>query len=279
MKEQMMKTIRGVLAFGLLIGAIVVGSVMLTHQYSTRAQDGYTAQDAINLVTGHPAFAGLASQEGWSAAAYDTENAYGIWRVQFWDADGEDLGWADVSIERSKVYSWESYIGLPEDQYGPAETTIRAALLNDADVMELIDARLAEATDITFDELDVYVDFQAWSQRWSAYVDMWPNSLYITLISQTDNPRSLDSLRVDQIYFDGVVSYQEWYDAEKAQATTIAFGQAEIAAALRGVNGWTAEGDLGDDGIWYLNFMLGDQWLASASVVVETAQVLEFSVP
>lgn len=274
-----MKTTHKALLYSVLLAVIILASTVIIHQQPTIAQDGYTAQDAINLATSHPVFAGLATQEGWSAAAYDTGNAYGIWRVQFWDANGEDLGWADVSIERSKVYSWESHIGLSDDQYGPAEQVIRGVLLNDADVMELVNARLAEVMDVTFDDISIYVDYDVWNQHWTAYLDMWPNSLYITLRSQTDDPMSLDSLRVEQIYFDGVMSYQEWHDAQKAQATTVAFGQAEIAAALRDFTGWTADGELDEDGVWHLTFSLDDQQLASASVVVETAQVLEFSVP
>lgn len=274
-----MKTTHRILLVGCFVAMLLLAGGPPTQQGPIRAQDGYTSQDAINLAMTHPAFAGLASQEGWSAAAYDTQNTYGIWRVQFWDANGEDLGWADVSIERGKVYSWESYVGITEAQYEPAEVAIRAALLNDADVMELLNQHLATAIDVAFEDIDVYVDYQVWGQHWSAYLDMWPHSLYITLVSQTDNPTSLEQLEVEQIYFDGVMAYQEWYDAEKAQATTIAFGQPEIAAALRDFNGWTAAGELGEDGVWYLHFMSGEQQLASASVVVETSQVLEFSVP
>ncbi len=77
MKGRFMKTTRRVLAFGLLIAAIVFISVGLTHQQPIRAQDGYTAQDAINLATSHPVFAGLATQEGWSAATEADERTTG----------------------------------------------------------------------------------------------------------------------------------------------------------------------------------------------------------
>jgi hypothetical protein len=236
----------------------------------TRAQEGYTPQDAIALAAAHPAFAdGLAARSDWTAAAYDTQNPYGIWRVQFWNADGEDLGWADVSLERGQVYSWESYLGLTDDQYAPAEEVIRAFLVNSPEVMELVGS---------LDEVGIYVDYDPWGQHWGAYIDLWPNSLYVTLASRSDNPFSLDDLQVVQIYFPDVLSYDEWYSGQESKAIAAAFAQPEIAAAVRHYTGWTAAGERGNDGVWVVNFALGEQPLASATVLIETQQVLDFSV-
>ncbi|MBI5961137.1 MAG: hypothetical protein HY866_20540, partial [Chloroflexi bacterium] len=94
-----------------MLAVLVVLSLGLTSALSlSHAQPGYTPQEAIDLAAAHAAFVdGLAARPGWTAAAYDSKNSYGIWHVQFWDTDGEDLGWADLSLERSKVYSWDVY--------------------------------------------------------------------------------------------------------------------------------------------------------------------------
>ena len=74
-------------------------------------------QDAINLAAAHSSFAnGLADRPGWTAVAYDTKNLYGIWRVQFYDAEGNDLGWSDISLEKQKVYAWETNFDITESE-------------------------------------------------------------------------------------------------------------------------------------------------------------------
>ncbi|MBI5958759.1 MAG: hypothetical protein HY866_08490 [Chloroflexi bacterium] len=253
-----------------MLAVLVVLSMGLTSALSpSHAQSGYTPQDAIDLAAAHAAFVdGLAARPGWTAAAYDSKNSYGIWHVQFWDTDGEDLGWADLSLERSKVYSWEVYMGLTEEQSSSTEETIRAFLLNSPDVVDLVE-NLGDA--------DLYVDYDYWNERWGAYIELGPDSLYVTLRSTSGRSLSLENLQLDRIYFSELPSYDEWFSAQEAQAISIAFQQPEINAALRDYSGWAATGEPDENGVWHLTFTLGEQTLATAAVMVETQQVLEFT--
>lgn len=252
----------------LIAGMLVVLGVALVLP-TTHAQQGATTQQAIDLASSHPAFVdGLAARPGWTAAAYHSKNRYGIWHVQFWDAEGEDLGWVDLSLDRSKVYSWEAHLELLEEQTAPAEDAIRTALAANSDVMALVGS---------LDDVSLYVNFDYWSQLWGAYVDFGPDSLYVTLRSGSDRPLSLENLQVDRIYFENMLSYDEWFSAQEAQAISIAFQHPDISAMLRDYSGWTASGEPGEDDLWYLTFSLGDQTLLTATVQVAAGQVIEFA--
>ncbi len=253
---------------GLLSALVMLSLVGLSGP--SHAQDGYTAQDAINLAAAHPAFAaGLAARPGWTAAAYNSENKYGIWHVQFWDAGGEDLGWADLSLERGKVYSWEAHLDLTDAETAPAETAIRAFLASSADIMDLVGS---------LDGVNIYVDYDYWNEHWTAYIDLGPDSLYVTLRSGTGQPSSLDDLRLDRIYFSDLPSYEEWFSSHEAQAISIAFQQPEISTALRSANGWTAAGVIGENGAWQVTFSLDGTTLATATVTLDPPQVTEFAI-
>lgn len=249
---------------------LVVLTVALTLTFPVlHAQQDYTSQDAIDLAAAHPAFAkGLEARPGWTGAAYNSRNAYGIWHVQFWDADGEELGWADLSLEHGKVYSWEADYGPTEAQAAEAEAVIRAFLSSNAEIAELVGS---------LDDVPIYVDYESWRQHWAAYIDLGPDALEVTLRSTTGPPFSLENLQLDQIYFMDMLSYEEWYSTQEARAISLAFQEPEISAALRNYNGWTASSTLDEEGVWHLTFSSGEETLATAEVRVESGQVLQVS--
>lgn len=254
-----------------ILAALVMVSLALSFALPVgHAQEGYTAQDAIDLAAAHPAFAGgLAARPGWTAAAYDSQNKYGIWHVEFWDASGKALGWADLSLARGKVYSWESRMELMDEQVPPAETAIRAFLSSNTNVLALVGS---------LGDTNVYVDYDIWNEWWTAYIDLGPDSLYITIRSTSGVPSSLEDLQLDRINFPNLPSYDEWYKAHEAQAIIIAFQQPEITAALRSITGWKASGALGEDGLWRITFVLDTKTLATATVTLDPQQVLEFEI-
>lgn len=255
----------GTLAVLVMLSLVFSSVLPVSH-----AQGGSTPQAAIDLAAAHPAFAtGLAVRPGWTASAYDSQNKYGIWHVQFWDASGEDLGWADLSLERGKVYSWETHFNLTDEQAASAETAIRAFLVSSPDVMELAGS---------LDDVSIYVDYDQWTGRWNAYIDLGPDFFSVSLRSATGQPSSLEDLQIDRIYFSNMPSYEEWFSAHEAQAISIAFQQPEISAALRNANGWTAAGEIGEDGMWHITFTLNDTTLATAAVTLDPPQVTEFGI-
>jgi hypothetical protein len=233
------------------------------------AQEQYTEQDAIALAAESDAFAiGLEAHEGWTAAAYNTRNAYNIWRVQFWNANGEDLGWADVSPERGRVYSWESYTGASEGQKAQATPILQDFIAHEPQILELIDSP---------EQYDIYVDYDSWGGFWGVYIARGADSIYAVVDFEDDfeftNPRLV------RIYFE-VMSYDEWVAANEDLATSKAFEQAEIAAAVNGVEGWESyvERVESAENLWKVSFMLGDQTLAQATVDLDASAIVEYQV-
>jgi len=251
--------------FVVLIATLLAAMPMQIH-----AQEAYTEDDAIALAASHPIFAqGLALREGWTAAAYDTGNRYGIWHVTFWDADGEELGWADVSPSAGVVYSWEGYFDLADSQYDEVQAPIRAALATDARIVALIG---------DIEDYDIYVDYQGWDESWGVWIEDGPDSLWVELVSTNGEPMSVESLAVSQIYFPYVLSYEDWNSGIASQAIAIAFASADVADALRDAT-WRAEASDNEDGTWQVYFWMENGAYVEATVDITTGSLIRVSVP
>jgi hypothetical protein len=255
-----------------LIGIALAAHVMMgTAPRALQAQDGFTADDAIALAAASPEFAnGLAITDGWYAQAYFTRNAYNVWHVQFFNANGEDIGEADVSPAIGRVFSAWSYIGPTETQKQQAEPILREFIANHPDVVALLDNPA--------DHIG-WFDYDAWNDWWFVYIEQGRDS-FIPLV-RFDNKHSLDNPTLLGITFEGIVSYDEWHTTEGSQATAIGFGQTEIATALRAHEGWTSSANPvtdGADGLWWVGYYVGDWLVAEATVDVLNASVTSFQV-
>ncbi|MCA9904798.1 MAG: hypothetical protein KC547_13170, partial [Anaerolineae bacterium] len=175
---------------------LLLGVLLHVSFRAVQAQEGYTPQDAINFAAAHPAFAsGLEARPGWTATAYTGNATFGIWHVEFWDAEGEALGWADLSLEHNLVYSWAADYGTTEQQNAEAEDAIRTFLSSNAEVMDLVGS---------LDGVNLYVEYAYWDQRWAAYIDLGPNSVYVTMRSASNPPMGLEDLELGYIYFPNI---------------------------------------------------------------------------
>lgn len=228
------------------------------------AQDGWTEEDVIGIVVEqYPFNTGLENVPNWSAAAYDTGSRYGIWRVQFWNESGEEVGWADVNPDIGKIYVWEAYFGATESQKQAAYPILREVIDSDPTVLELLESP---------EQFELYVDFQ-WDGTWGVYLANGLDSLWIVVDTDNRQPDSLENPRVKQIYFAELMSYSEWYEAAKAQAITLAYQQEEVAAAVRGVSDWRADAEKIAPSMWRVVFMQADNVLAEATVNLDDASV------
>jgi len=239
------------------------------------AQESFTEADAIAAVLEDPAFAGgLAAVEGWTAAAYDTRNAYGIWRVQFWDGSGEDLAWADVNPARRKVYSFEAYFPVSEQEYEAAYAPLRAFVDSHPDLIELLGSPEA---------YDIYIDYDRWNRHWGVYIDAGADSLWIAVRftggASPEHEYFSDPLLV-ALYFSNVLSYSDWQESQKALATVTAHQHAEIGRALEGVIGWTTEVYAVEDhqNLWMVAFKDGERLIAEVMVDTAASQIVDFAI-
>ncbi len=239
------------------------------------AQQQFTTQDAIDLAASTPPFQdGLLLFPGWTAQAYNSHNAYGIWRVQFWSVNGEEIGWADVSPERGRMYYYEALFGASEEQRIAAELPLRDFVRTAPEVRDLMEDPSKH---------DMYVEYNPWLQGWGVYIDNGSDSLYVLVAFEGNTPDSVQNPRVVSITFPNLVSYNEWFEAARSQAVLIAYNQPEINIAVRDIAGWRGEAEISggtENNLWLVTFLdTSDNLLATATVDLLTETVVEFTLP
>ncbi|MDX2141422.1 MAG: hypothetical protein SF123_25275 [Chloroflexota bacterium] len=236
--------------------------------HPTDAQQTFTPDDVIALVAQSAQFSeGLAGSPEWRAAAFPTGNAYSIWRVTFWDSEGEEIGTADINPEQARIYSYNSYFMPTVDLRQAAEAFLRDYV-----------AALPEVTELLPDAADyeMYIDYDRWGKFWYIYIDVAEDSLYVLVQFDGGSATTLDNPRLLQVGFPNVMSYDDWHAANSASATSIAFTQPEIAAYLRDRAGWTSAAGVAEDSdgaVWWVGFYLDDTLLAEATVNVLRGEV------
>ncbi len=216
-------------------------------------------QRAIEVAARHPVFAaGLAQYPGWTASAYDAQDRYGLWRVDFAAADGEPLGWAQLRLAEERVFAWEAHFGLEGEAYEAAEAALLDFLRSDPGFR-------AFGGDVDDHEWS-WVGYDAWRDTWVIHLERGPDSLVVILRSEQAWTRSLDDLRIVQIEVPAVVAVDEWRSMQGADAIALAFSDPRVAAAVRGLDGWTTEVEALDRSLWRVRFVWEGRAVAEVDV-------------
>jgi hypothetical protein len=251
--------------------------ILLTLLFFTRtlhAQDGYTAVDAIAFVAALPDMAqGLESTEGWTAQAYYTMNRYGVWHVQFWDAEGEEIATADVNLETGRVFTLDAYFYPSQGVFEASQDTIFEFLRNQPEFQELIENPWEAA---------LYIDFNPWVDDgvWSVWIENGDDPLYAWIAADDSSTFSTSNLELLRIGFGDIMSWEDWQNANTAIAAAIAFRQADIANQMRDLPGWYSHAESvagGGDGVWWVGFYSGDWLAADATVNLTTGEILGYT--
>jgi hypothetical protein len=248
------------------LALILVLSLALALVVGLASAQDYTEQDAINLALTIPEFGdALQERDDWYAHAYDTENRWGVWRVQFYNENGDDMGFADVSLKTETIYVYESYFGATDAQKQNAQPIIEEFLRNEARVVELMDGQTDNG---------MYIDYDGYNDWWGIYVDYGDDSLYITVRFAEATPTSLENPQIMRIYFANIKSYDEWYGATSQQAIVVAFTDNRVGDALAGKAGWTTETERLDTHTWQVTFWLDNAVVIKAQVNLQDDSVL-----
>lgn len=237
------------------------------------AQESVTEDQVLAIVAAsYPYSVALSEHPEWRVEAFNTRNRYGIWRVQFWDAGGEAIGYADVSPERGEVLYYEGLFYATEAQRQAGYDAVRAFLNGNPQL---------EALGVHLEDYDTWIDYDPWNLAWNTWIEDGYDSLYAIVQFGDGLPWTLDDPELINIAFPNVLSYDEWYDENENQAILLAFQQADIAAVLRDQSEWNAsatptEGDF--QSVWLVEFFSGEQLVASAIVDLTSQQVTETSI-
>lgn len=230
-----------------------------------------TEQDAIDLALTAPDCRNATEgYEDWKARAYDSENPWHIWHVEFRNSEGNDLGYADVSVVDERVYHAECYFGPTDEQLETAQPILEAFLSSNDEILALLD---------DVEEHEMYIDFDGYNNWWGVYIANDPNSLYVTVRFAEPYPSSLDDPQLIEIHFSDMPSYDEWFGSTSQQAVVVAFADRQVADVLAKDEGWTTDIEHVQGSVWKVNFMQADRWLGSATVDVNTREVLERATP
>ncbi len=246
-------------ASGELIAAAALWVALVLTTAATA--QGYDAdkQRAIQIAASHPMIAAsLEHNSGWTASAYDAQDRYGLWRVDFTSQYGEDFAWAQVHLAEGRVLAWEADAGLGDDEYAEAE----AKLL---DFLRYDPAFLAFAGDVDDHEW-IWVGYESWRDTWVVHIERGQDSLIVTLRSEHAWTRSLEDLEVLQIRATSVVGVGDWRSMRGSDAVALAFTDPRVVAAVRGLEGWTASAEEVDRSLWRVLFVWEGRTVAEVEV-------------
>jgi hypothetical protein len=247
-------------------------AMMLAAFAPVQAQD-YSEQDVIDMVIAQVPFSyGLQTVPDWTAAAYDSGNAYGIWRVQFWNAAGEEIGWANINPTKQRIYDYDAPFESTEEQRVAADPIVREYIYNHPDIIELLGDPEAFAD-------DMWVGYNGWVEAWGVWLNRGDDSLYFIVQFEGKEPDALSSPTLIEIGFPNVMSYDEWQTNMGTEATTVAFAEPDIASVLRDVTGWQSHAERQPDGLWQVTFTQDDTELVKALVNLESRELIEWSAP
>jgi len=245
---------------------LVISIALLFHL--SFAQD--LSQKAINLVAAHPAFTTmLAANEGWQAESFNTQNIYGIWRVQFWDAEGNELARADLNPENEEIYDWVYQSGINDQEEESVTETLIQFINSQSRVTDLIG---------TVNREDVRISYHNAHRHWRVRINRQQNSLRLILTPQNPVARSVEGLELSSIEFDNLPSYEDWRSGNAASLVAIAFQERAIADRLRGNANWVSEVERLENQNWQVRFLEAGTVLALARVDPFEALVLSFDI-
>lgn len=238
-----------------------------------------SGEEAIALAQAQPEIAEYLGHSGaWDAAAYFTGNRFGVWRVNFWDKQGNDLGHADLNLERGVVYSWEPAEDLTDEQWAAGESAVWDFVRANEDVRAVLGIY-----EVNYDEdpFEGWTEYHSEANTWSAYIWQAGDFIEARVRFDSGSRQAFENPALIGIYFPTVLNIWEWIKAQEAQAISLAFSDVGVAAALRGFEGWTGAGQPESLGSarWRVTFSVDDTPVLAATVDLDAQTVLDSGAP
>lgn len=213
-----------------------------------------TRESAIALVERHPAFrAGLAARPGYTVRAYDAENSYQVWHVEFYEPespqDGDHLiGFADVSLKHDRVFYYEADYGATDAQVEEAKAVIDPFVRRNAEVRAMVRGITDDLS-----EKEIYV-WHGWRNLWAAQINLAADSIRVIILFDTEARFIFENPKVDGFQLPEVGTFEEWKNSRTAELGLIAVKDSALAAVLREHPGWKIDAEPGDGNSWVVRF-------------------------
>lgn len=242
--------------------AVIIALLIIAFALPALAQD---PESVIAEVAADPAFApGLEVTDGWWGQTYPPGNRWGVWRVEFYDSESNELGWAFYHPDQGVLYH-ESYIPSSEEQR-----------LAGAEVIEAFLRQSEEAAAYIGEGFEVWwIEYDPWNDHWTAYLGVEGEGIaFVITFAEPGNPNSLDDPQVEHIWFTSVVTYEEWRSEMSAQAVAIAFNDPAVGDQVRVFANWTGEADPLQGDEWEVRFLSGGAVVARVVVDMAAGTVL-----
>ncbi|MBK8137430.1 MAG: hypothetical protein IPK52_16715 [Chloroflexi bacterium] len=237
------------------------------------AQDDPTTESVVALVLAIPEISGgLDRLTDYETLAYNSNNTYGIWQVEFRDLEGNQVAWAQVQPSTGRVYAWETYFAAADASYEVILPVFQEFVANHPDVRALIRG---------IDQDEIYPWWDGNTQAWMTWIGDAGDAIMVAVQFDGGSEDSTENPVLTDIWFPNLPSYEEWWVASSSQAVAVAFQQVDIAIALRGKT-WTTESELidqSDTNLWTVRFLSDGTLVASATVNVFEGELIAYEIP
>lgn len=239
---------------------------------TVRAQEPITTESVVALVMAVPEISeGLARLSDYQTLAYNSNNTYGIWQVEFRDLEGNQVAWAQVQPSTGKVFAWEAYFAATDAAYDLILPVFQDFVANHPDVRALIRG---------IDQDEIYPWWDGSSKAWVTWIGDAGDAIMVAVQFDGGREDSTENPVLIDLWFPNLPSYEEWWVASSSQAVALAFQEVDIAIALRGKT-WTTESELvdqNDTDVWRVSFLVDREKIATATVDVFEGEILSYEI-
>jgi hypothetical protein len=202
----------------------------------------------------------LARHPGYTPKAYGPDEN-GLWYIEFYSADDEWLGYANVDAASGEITGSFAPVPLQPADYQTQLDAIRLHVLADAEVL----AWLNNQPDLW----EVYPEWNRWEQRWDiGFYRGIEGVMVYAVVDENGDVYIADVLDPHQL--DEAAALAEARD----RAITLAYSAGGVDKALAGSDDWTTYAEPQGETQWGVTFVSGDRALFFALVDVEAGEVL-----
>ncbi len=209
----------------------------------------------IQLIANHPdAVTYLADYPNWSAEAWQEDGD--VWGADFYDAEGEWIGYGQVNLQSGEVLELYAPRDLTPEEFQTGQEAVEKLVLNDAEVLAL----LGDPAD-----WDRGSDYDRFEESWGVWFDKGLESWLVMVRQDEDTGKYHIEEIFDPMAFDAAQAQEE----ARNQAIELAYSADNIDEALDGVDDWRTYAENQGGSVWSVSFAADGEELFYALVDIK----------